>query len=114
MINTVFKLLVTVAILNALARGAVVAWDYYQLRDDALQLITFGALTSTTDLHKRILLRADELDVPLRSADLDVRRDGTRTHVEAFYTQPVELFPSLFYPLDLSFALSAFAADIQK
>ena len=82
-----------------MARSALVAWDYYQLKDEAQQLITFGAGTSTTDLHNRILIRAEELEVPLEPANLDVSRDGGRTYVQAFYTQPVEVFPSYFYPV---------------
>ena len=114
MIKTVVKLLVAAAMLNAVARSALVAWDYYQLKDEARQLITFGAGTSTTDLHNRILIRAEEFEVPLEPANLDVSRDGGRTYVQAFYTQPVEVFPSYFYPVDLSFAVDAFAADTTR
>ena len=108
MIKTIFKLLLALIVLNAVFRAGVVAWDHYQLRDEAEQLIVFGAGTSTTDLHNRILLKAMELGVPLRSEDLVVRRDGQRTFVEARYTQPVEYFPNQTYPADLSFAVDAF------
>ena len=109
MIRTVLKIAIAVAVLNALFRGAAVAWDYYELRDDAQQMIVFGAGTSTVELHNRILARAAELQVPLRPENLTVRRDGQRTIVEARYTQPVEYFPNQLYPADLSFTVDAFS-----
>ena len=114
MIKTVVKLLVAVAMLNAVARSALMAWDYYQPRDEALQLITLGAGTSTMDRLNRILIRAEALEVPLEPAHLDVSRDGGLTYVQAFYTQPVGVFPSYFYRVDLSFAVDAFAVDITR
>jgi type III secretion system FlhB-like substrate exporter len=83
LIKTVIKLLITVAILNAVFRAGVAALDYYQLRDEAQQLIVFGGGIPTGDLHNRILQKAAELEVPLQSKGLVVRRDGVRTIVEA-------------------------------
>ena len=114
MIKTVIKLLIVVAMLNALVRVGLVAWSYFQLRDEAQQLIVFGARTSTTELHNEIMAKAEELDVPLEPANLDVRRDGQRTYVSGSYTQPVELFPRFIYPLDLSFAVDTFAIPVAK
>ena len=111
MIKTVLKLVIALAILNAAFRGGVVAWDYYELKDEALQLIVFGNNTTTTELHNRILQKAHELDVPLLSENLTVKRDGLRTLVDATYTQPYEYFPNQIYPLRLSFSVDTFALN---
>jgi hypothetical protein len=111
LIKTVIQLLLVVVLLNALAHIGLAVWDYYQLKDDAQQQIVFGARSSTTDLHNRILAKADELQVPLEPADLHVTREGTRTFVDAYYTQPVEVFPAFIYPLDLSFSVEAFSVE---
>jgi hypothetical protein len=108
-IKTIFKVVVALIVLNAVFRTGVVAWDYYELRDEAQQLVVFGAGMSSVDLHNRILIKARELQVPLQSEDLTVRRDGQRTIVEARYTQPIEYFPNHAYPAELSFAVDAFS-----
>ena len=111
MIKTVIKLLIVAAVLNAVARAGIVALDYYQLRDEAQQEIVFGAGSATEDLHTRIMAKAEELEIPLEPANLDVQRSGGRTVVSASYTQPVEFFPRFTYPVDLSFRVDAFAAE---
>ena len=109
MIKTIFRIAIALIVVNAVFRAGVVAWDYYELRDEAQQLIVFGAGSSTVDLHNRIMMKAMELQVPLQSENLTVRRDGQRTFVEARYTQPIEYFPNQAYPADLSFAVDAFS-----
>ncbi|MBI4266705.1 MAG: hypothetical protein HY657_20245 [Acidobacteria bacterium] len=111
MIKTVIKLLIVLAVLNAVAHAGLAAWDYYQLRDEAQQLIVFGAQSTTAELHNRILAKAEELEVPLEPANLDVQREGNRTFVYASYTQPIELFPRFTYPVDLSFTVDAFSVE---
>lgn len=111
MIKTALKILIALAILNAAFRGGAVAWDYYQLRDEAEQMIIFGGNSSTTELHNRILAKAVEFRIPLQSENLTVRRDGLRTVVNARYAQPLEYFPNQIYPLNLSFMVEAYALN---
>ena len=107
MIKTAIKLLIALAILNAAARGAMAAWQHYQLEDEARQLITFGAAASTQALQNAILAKAAELEVPLEPQNVTVRRDGPRTFADAAYTQPVEFFPGFTYPVSFDFSVDA-------
>jgi hypothetical protein len=109
LIKATLKLLIALAVVNAAARGALVAWRYYQLRDQAQQLVLFGANQPTTDIADQILSEAVELDIPLDSEGIVVGREGNRTFAEAAYTQPLEYFPTLTYPLNLSFSVEAFS-----
>lgn len=111
MIKAAIKILAGIIILNGLYRTGVVAWDYFRLKDEAQQIILFGARTSTEDLHSRIMAKAEELDVPLEPENLDVRREGSRTFAFAAYEQPLEYFPNAIYPLDLSFTVDAFVVE---
>lgn len=113
MIKTIIKILIAVIILNGLFRTGLVAWDYFQLRDEAEQLIIFGTRSSTDQLHGRIMAKAEELGIPLQPENLDVRREGSRTFASASYQQPLEYFPNLTYPLDLSFMVDAFQVEGQ-
>ena len=111
MIKTVVKIAIALAIINAAFRGGDAAWRYYQLKDATQQLIVFGAQEHTTELHNRIVQKAVELNVPLASENLAVHRQGTRTFVDAKYTQPVEYFPNQVYPVDLTFSVEAFSVS---
>ncbi|MBI3049441.1 MAG: hypothetical protein HYY76_14135 [Acidobacteria bacterium] len=107
MIRTVAKLVVALALLHAAARGAMVAWKYYQLKDAAYQAVLFGGNTPTGRLVDVIFEKAIELEVPLERRDVDVRREGSRTMAEVYYTEPVALLPGVTYPVDLSFSVEA-------
>ena len=111
MIKTIVKILIVLVIVNGLYRTGMVAWDYFRLKDEAEQLIIFGARASVEDLHSRILAKADELEIPLAPENLDVRREGGRTLVYGSYQQPLEYFPNVTYPVDLSFAVDAFLVE---
>ena len=84
-------------------------WRHFQVRDQAQQLILFGAATPTAELERQIAQIAKEFEVPVAPEDIVVTRQGARTVAEAYYTMPVELFPRFFYPVDLSFTVEAFS-----
>ena len=109
--KTLLKLIVAGFVLNACARGAQAAWDYYQLKDAAQQTVVFGADTSTNQLHEEIMRRATALKIPLAPENLEVTRDGPRTAARASYTQPVELFPSYRYPFTFNFEVDGLAVN---
>jgi hypothetical protein len=105
--KTVLKLVVALALLNAVVRGAGAAWDYYKLRDTAQQLLLFGAEQTGAQLHAQILSAAADLDIPLKSEDLSIRRNGPRRVAEGAYTQSIEFFPNYRYPVTFSFLVDA-------
>jgi len=111
LIKTVISVLITLAILNACARMGMAAFNYFQLKDEAEQLILFGSRSSTDQLHDRIVEYADGLGVPLYPEDLYVTREEDRTYVDAYYTQPVEVFPGVTVPVELSFSVDTIAVD---
>jgi len=108
--KTILKLLVALVILNAVARGAIAAWSYYQFRDAAAEIVLFGGGTATPDLHNQILSRAKEFDLPVAPGNVDVQRAGARTWADVAYTQPVEFFPRYIYPVELSFTVDTFSS----
>src|SRR4030095_10326943 len=107
--KTVIKLIIAAALINALARGAMAQWNYYQLKDAAQQLLTFDVDASPDRLESRILDKANELDIPLDADDVNVKRDGLRSSATVLYTQPIEFFPRYVYPMKYSFAVDTLA-----
>lgn len=101
--KTVLKLVIAIALLNAVVRGADSAWNYYQLKDAAQRALLFGAQASSRQIHGQIMERAVELRVPLMPEDLTVSWRAGRRVAEASYTQQIEFFPRYLYPVLFSF-----------
>jgi len=108
LIKTIVKIVIALALANAAVRGGMVAMSYYQLKDAAQQALTFGANAPTTALANEVLDKAAELEVPLDPENLEVTRNGNRTVISAFYTQPVEFVPTYVYPLELTFTVEGY------
>ena len=101
--KTVLKLVIAVALLNAVVRGADSVWNYYQLKDAAERALLFGAQRTSQQVHQQIMERALELELPLMPEDLSIRWASGRRIAEASYTQQVEFFPRYPYPVEFSF-----------
>ena len=101
--KTVIKLLIAVAIINATARVGMAAARYYQLKDESQELVTFGGNIVPGELQNQILLKAEELQLPLAFDDILVSRQGLRTTASAAYTDSVEVFPNYKYPIRFQF-----------
>jgi hypothetical protein len=107
--KTLFKLLVAVAVLNACVRCAIVAAHYYQFKDDAQHLVTFGGSVAPNTLHDEIVEKAMALALPVQPENVDVQRDGVHTTATVKYSQPVEVFPRYRFPVDFAFTVEGLA-----
>jgi hypothetical protein len=107
--KTVVKLVIMLALLNAVARSGYAWWNYYQLKDGTQQLLTFGLDVTPDQLASEILQRATDLNIPLDAENIEVRRDGVRTSAAVSYTQPIEFFPRYVYPVEFSFSVDSVA-----
>jgi hypothetical protein len=105
--KTILKLAIALVLLNATVRVGIVAWDYYQFKDAAQQEVTFAGRMPIDQITTRVFDKAVELRVPIARENIQVTRDDTLVHLDAFYTQTVELFPRYIYPLELSFSVEA-------
>jgi hypothetical protein len=107
--KTFFKLLIVVIIINGTARVALAAMHYFQFKEAAQQAVLFGANTTTVDIRKLILEKADAMALPLEPENVTVGRDGGRTWAQASYKQSVELFPKQNYPFNFSFMVEGYS-----
>jgi hypothetical protein len=110
-VKTIIKLLIVIAILNAVVRAGLAMARYYELKDEAQQLVTFGADAAPNELQNEIMKKAEELQVPLDYDDLNVARDGVRTIATGSYTEPIELFPSYQYPYTFTFTVEGLSLN---
>jgi hypothetical protein len=107
--KTVLKVVIAVALLNAVVRGADSAWHYYQLKDAAERALLFGSQRTSKQVHAQIMERALELQLPLNPEDLSVRWGNGRRIAEASYTQQIEFLPRYQYPVLFSFNVDTVA-----
>jgi hypothetical protein len=108
-VNSVIRVAVAVAILNASARVGFAYWAFYQLRDDAEQTAVFGSKEPTWALQAAVLDKANELFLPVEPEQVTVTRNGFKTVIEANYVQPIEYFPNQVYPMEFSFSVEGFS-----
>ena len=92
--KTIIKLLIAVALINAVVRAGLVMARYYELKDEVQELVTFSADAAPNDIQNHIMAKAEQLQVPLNYDDVSVTRDGPRTIATASYTEPIEVFPT--------------------
>jgi hypothetical protein len=107
--KTVLKLLIAVALLNAVVRGGDSVWNYYQLKDAAQRALLFGSQRTSQQVHAQIMERALELQLPLEPEDLSVRWRTGRRVAEASYTEQIEFLPTYRYPVLFSFNVDTVA-----
>jgi len=106
--KTIIKVVVAIALINAAARVGMAYAGFYQLKDQAQELVTFnGARSSDGDLQNQILAKAASLNLPVEVTDIDVQHDGLHTMASTSYTQPVEVFPNYTYPIKFHFTVDA-------
>jgi hypothetical protein len=109
--KTVLKLVIAVALVNAVVRAADSAWNYYQLKDAAQRALLFGSRSTSQQLHGQIMETAGELKVPLKAEDLRVRWRGGRRTAAASYTQQIEFLPNYPYPVLFTFDVETAAIE---
>ena len=102
--KTVLKLVIAVALLNAVVRGADSVWNYYQLKDAAERALLFGAHGPAQQIHAQIMERAMELRVPLKPEDLTRQLAGWPPDSRSvLYAADRVLSPATQYPVLYSF-----------
>jgi hypothetical protein len=106
-VKTIIKLVIAAVIINAAVRVGMAYASYYQLRDAAQQLVTFGAQASTDEIQNQIVMKAQTLNLPLDPANVTVQRTGPQTSLTTAYTQDVQVFPNYVYPMAFKFSVDA-------
>jgi hypothetical protein len=97
--KTLFKLLVTVAILTACFQAARYYLNNFQFEDAAQQRLLFETRASEDELVSIIMGIAKEYALPLKEENISVRMIGQDRVVEMEYVEVVPLLPGFFsYP----------------
>lgn len=90
-VGCVLWLVVLLAVVGVAAKLIPVKIRSAELYDFMEEQAMFAARTGTEEVKKRILLRAEELEIPLDKKNLSVERRAGRVRMRATYTVPIEL-----------------------
>ena len=106
--KTLVKLIVAALIIHATWRAGTVYFRYYQFKDGVQQTAQFSGTRSEGDLHNRVMELANQMQVPLDSERLRVRREDNHTLIDATYDERIELLPRYHYPWQFRVNVDAF------
>lgn len=95
-IGTIFWLLVAIALILISKEAIPVKLKSSQLDDYMIELAKFSTRETPEGLEKRILKRAQELEIPLTKNDVSVSKSNGRIKMRAHYMIPLK-FPFYTY-----------------
>ena len=94
--KTLFKILVTLAILTACFNAARYYLNNFQFEDAAQQRLLFETRATDADVVNIVLKIANEYQIPLTADDISVRTVGQDRIVEMEYEEKVPLLPGVY------------------
>ncbi len=90
-LGCILWMLVLLAVVGIAAKLIPIKIRSAELYDFMEEQAMFAGRTKPEELKKRILRRAEELDLPLEKKNLIVERRAGRVRMRATYTVPIEL-----------------------
>ena len=90
-IGCILWLLVLVGVIGIAAKLIPIKVRSAELFDFMEEQAMFAGRKKADEIKKAILIRAEELELPLIKKNLEVKRTGGRVRMRATYTVPVEL-----------------------
>jgi hypothetical protein len=73
-------------------------WTHFRLDDEVREIALFAGPLDTSEVARRVAAAADRLGISLARDRIAVRREGTRTFIDASYEVPLEILPTVQYP----------------
>lgn len=99
-IRALIRLALVVLVVHAGVRVIPPFWNYVKFRDACEEIARFSARQTVPEITARVMTKAGQLDIPLNEDNLQVRKQGNITFVEADYRAELEYLPTKFYPYD--------------
>ena len=96
-IKTILKLAIVALFANACWQTVNAYWPHYKFKDAVRSTAEYRGDRNDVQLRARILELAANYDVPLGGDELAVRREDTRTIIDASYVRAVDLIPGYTY-----------------
>ena len=114
MIKSLIKILIAVALANALWHAASAYISYYKFQDAVSEQAIHSNGRSESQIRDKVIELAMTYGEPIDPDAVTVRRDEEHTIVETSYTKPVALFPGYEYQWPFSLKVDAFVIIPQR
>jgi hypothetical protein len=103
-VKFIIKLVIAALVANACFRVGTEYLTYIKFRDSIRDAAMFKADTDA-ELQERIMLLANDYDVPLDASDLTIKREARHVLVDGSYKKPIEIAPTFIYSWPFSWSL---------
>jgi hypothetical protein len=108
MIRKLLRIAVFLLIVNALYQAAPVIWHYYQFKDAVQELALFSQKSSDAELIDRVMVLAEEHDIPLERDYVQVQRGNGQLVITAAYIDTMKLLPGYDYAREFDVRAKSF------
>jgi len=108
MIKSIVKIVVAIAIANALWRSASAYLSYYRFQDAVSELATHSGERTDGQIKEKVAELAATYDEPLDADAVTVRREEHHTYIDGSYTKPVALFPGVEFQWPFALKVDGF------
>ena len=108
MIKSVIKLVIAVAVANALWHVTSAYLSHYRFTDAIHELAIHSAGRSDSQVREKVVELAATYDAPLDTDAIAVRRDEHHTFIDGSYTKAVSLFPGFDYQWPFALKVDGF------
>src|SRR5947207_1059502 len=98
MIKLIVKLAVAALIANAAWRIGSSYVSFYKFKDAVTEEAQFGADKSVDQLRERVVILAQQYDVPVDVDGVTITKGAQRTRIAGSYTKSIEVVPGFKYP----------------
>ena len=96
-LRALIKLLLVVLVVHAGVRVVPPFWNYVKFRDACEEIARFSSKRSVEDVTARVITKAGQFDIALEASQVQVRKQGNVTFIDAAYTAQLEYLPTKFY-----------------
>ena len=107
MIGKLIKLAIVALIVHAAWRAGSAYWVFYHFEDAIQEVAQFGGGSTDEELRAKVMKTATDMEVPLRSDGIEIRKTQAKLFIDATYDTRLQLLPRYYYPWTFKASVSA-------
>ena len=108
MARTLVKLGIFLLFVHAVYRFVPVYFHYQQFKDAVHETALFSRDRTDVQITERVMELAEKYQIPLSRDDVQVRREGEHTFIDASYVESIEWLPTYRRPWQFDVGADAF------
>lgn len=102
--RTFFKLAIVLLLARAAWYAVPIYWNYVRFKDELQTMARFSGEQSDAAIVGRVMEIARDMQVPIEVGQVRVRRERERVHIDASYSEQIEMLPR--FPAEWEFIVN--------